>query len=123
VNAMLTFALDATKADAILANMQKDIDRLGTQDMPAEMQAWQDDEFNRKKPNLASGRVGYRGYWMITKFWQRYKAKRINPKIGPTPTWGKRKMARKPWILRPEKQVLLYQREVALAIRKLVWHR
>jgi len=110
---MIIVTFDPSAVNERLRNMEKQIAEVGSFDMPAEMQAWQDEEFNRIKPNQQWGTLGRRAVFVSTKFWGR--------KMKPTHVTAGYKRVIKSWILRPQKTILLYQRMVALARRKLVW--
>jgi len=102
---MLNIHIDSDKASAIINNMVNQITELGNMKIPNEMQAWQNEEFNRIKPNMTIGKVG-RGTFVSTRFWKRRVRKYV-----------------KHWILRPEKKTALFDRMTSLAQKELVWRR
>jgi hypothetical protein len=110
---MIEITIDAEVVVKKLAKLEEQLSDLKTRDMPDEMTRWQEEEFNRKKPNMETNATATSAT-VSTKFWGRPVGTRMVGRAG-------RRITGRRYILRPEVIVDLGIRMKRIAREAIQW--
>jgi hypothetical protein len=122
--------LDASKVLEKFEQMQNNLVKLKTSELQNEMKSWQDENFQRKRPNVETA-SGEDHTEVSSKFWERSSEpiKRAQARTKPTRkvTLGKAmkrtQAKRRTDIMRPEVVLTLYVDMMKLVTRMFTWPR